>query len=303
MSLVDNSSDFWDLSKDIHREVESILVKVGILCRVFSRGKGNISLNKKLSTINSDGNPKYFLGGRHIQDVVGVRVVVYFSDDIPIVHELISNKLRLRSEDSVIDAPRGSEFTVTRYNLIFDISDKLVSGNGSLFEGRPIDKTFELQIRSVLSEGWHEVEHDLRYKNQGFWDESPELSRSLDGILATLETSEWCMGKVFDDLAYKHYKLSSIIPMLVLRLRLRVTSDLDDRILDVMICDNKLIKSFLRMDRVRIIKAISRMRIPANLNNCVYIWNLLQVNDQRIIEATPPLIMEKFEELGSKNLI
>ena len=30
------------------------------------------------------------------------------------------------------------------------------------FDAALIDNTYEIQLRTVLSEGWHEVEHDLR---------------------------------------------------------------------------------------------------------------------------------------------
>ncbi|MBK7959276.1 MAG: hypothetical protein IPK03_14995 [Bacteroidetes bacterium] len=28
-----------------------------------------------------------------------------------------------------------------------------------------VDSTFEVQLRTILSEGWHEIDHDLRYKS------------------------------------------------------------------------------------------------------------------------------------------
>lgn len=70
-----------------------------------------------------------------------------------------------------------------------------------------IDNTYEVQIRTILSEGWHEVEHDLRYKCKEEWNEFKEESRLLNGIYATLESSEWSMLTLFDRLSYSQYKI------------------------------------------------------------------------------------------------
>lgn len=48
---------------------------------------------------------------------------------------------------------------------------------------------------------------------------------SLNGIYASLENNEWAMIKIFDDLAYGHYKLSNLSEMFRQKLRLRFTSD------------------------------------------------------------------------------
>ncbi|MCO4883527.1 hypothetical protein, partial [Paraburkholderia caribensis] len=103
-------------------------------------------------------------------------------------------------KSSTIDLPSDSTFSVVRYNLIFRVSEDEEHSYGRLFNGQPIDTTFEVQIRTMLSEGWHEVEHDLRYKCKSHWDQQQDLSRTLNGVIATLETAEWSMTRVFDEL-------------------------------------------------------------------------------------------------------
>ena len=75
----------------------------------------------------------------------------------------------------------------------------------------PIDTTFEIQFRTVFFfEGWHEIEHDMRYKSllsdKEFWKGSEELSRILNCILANLELSDWSLVQLFEELSYNHYK-------------------------------------------------------------------------------------------------
>lgn len=61
-------------------------------------------------------------------------------------------------------------FMPTRLNLIFRMDDfcsrELVNVLKDIdgIDSSLIDCTYEIQLRTVLSEGWHEVEHDLRYK-------------------------------------------------------------------------------------------------------------------------------------------
>jgi ppGpp synthetase/RelA/SpoT-type nucleotidyltranferase len=105
---------------------------------------------------------------------------------------------------STIDRPERDQFSVTRYNLIFRLPGETADSFSRIKGNRPLDLTFEVQLRSILSEGWHEVEHDLRYKAKENWNGHDDLSRVLNGIVATLETSEWNMGRVFEELAYRH---------------------------------------------------------------------------------------------------
>jgi hypothetical protein len=55
------------------------------------------------------------------------------------------------------------------------------------------------------------------------WEGNEVESRKLNGIYATLETSEWTMIKIFDELAYKHYK-KNWNSMLRQKFRLRLTA-------------------------------------------------------------------------------
>lgn len=283
-------SEYKFIAEDIRKEVENHMDKCGIMCRVFGRGKSRTSLEKKIKS-----NPnKYTLEGKKIQDAIGIRVVLYFFEDIENVRKILESKYNFRENDSAIDKPNGAEFTVTRYNLIFDCNDYHCSAIKNIRRNTPIDCTFEVQIRSVLSEGWHEVEHDMRYKQKEYWENSQDLHRSLNGIAATLETSEWGMKKIFDDLAYRHYKEKNWKAMLWFKLRLRLNDEFNEEIKRIFDTKPELSKKFLRLERSKIIDAYCRssLMMPVNISNSVYIWNLLNVKDQEILDITPKLIVE-----------
>lgn len=284
-------SDFRHSAEHIRLEIERKLTSCGILCRVFARGKGHNSLSSKLASVLEDGaTAKYQVGKKHLQDAIGVRVVLYFSDDIEIVRRILCANYSVREES--IDTPTSEEFSVTRYNLVFEMPEIHCKEMQRIIHDRPIDTTFEAQIRSVLSEGWHEVEHDLRYKQKEHWEGSDDLSRALNGIVAALETSEWGMRKIFDDLAYRHYKKKNWEAMLNLKFRMRVSLGLDERLKAIFDEDNEVAKKFLRMDRAKVMLAYSEryISIPLTLANIIYILNSIGGISERISLITPSVI-------------
>ncbi|WP_202796549.1 hypothetical protein, partial [Thermophagus xiamenensis] len=63
-----------------------------------------------------------------------------------------------------------------------------------------IDNTFEVQLRTILSEGWHEVDHSLRYKCKDDWKDYPDQERLLNGIYAALETNDSTLKSLFREI-------------------------------------------------------------------------------------------------------
>ena len=237
---------------------------------------------------------KYTKGGRLIQDVIGIRVVLYFQEDIEIVKKELSKKYEYDEKSSTIDVPRTDQFSVTRYNLVYRLPDQFQENFCREILSFPIDETIEIQLRSMLSEGWHEVEHDLRYKSKSNWENQTDLSRALNGIMATLETSEWGMKKIFDDLAYRHYKNKNWAGMLQNKLRMRVDPTLSKNIIDLLNSDNNLAKELFRAEKANIIDLINKvkLKVPLNLDNLVFIWNHSNVKNKYITEITPSLMLE-----------
>lgn len=167
------------VAKDIEEQIISCLSQMGIMFRIFSRVKTIHSLKKKIFN-----NIKYGTNKR-IQDLIGIRVVLYFSDDIDIVHNVLSSLFTEREKDRSIDSLLEAEFCPVRYNIVYEIPTKSNFSVPNEFNEK-IDNTFEIQIRTVLSEGWHEVEHDLRYKCKDDWNGHNIESRKLNGVYAAI---------------------------------------------------------------------------------------------------------------------
>lgn len=278
--------------KEITASISSKLSDVGIMFRLFSRAKSQESLKKKL-----DSDPDYG-NGKKLQDLIGVRVVLYFNDDIDTVREIISSSFDERSKDVSIDENRNDEFKATRYNIVYSLDQNYTDSLNLKDESARIDNTFELQIRTIFSEGWHEVEHDLRYKCKSDWQGFDNESRRLNGVYATLETSEWTMIKIFDELAYSHYKNREWSAMFRQKFRLRFIDETLDENLLAIFEDKELVKRFFRLDRSKLIKDMSRKGFyyPMKLQNLIYFANIHKIKDERVTALIPAMMLEEMSD-------
>lgn len=294
-------------------DLKQILDKAGIYYRIFARQKSNNSIQKKLA-LKGD---KYRKCGEKMQDIIGVRIIFYFMEDVEIVNQYLHNHpLYLSDSDSKNDINKANRqvtgitnlddkiFMPTRLNLIFRMDEKQTRelqqelDNVQLeeFDSSLIDNTYEIQLRTVLSEGWHEVEHDLRYKTreESWWDTCDVESRMLNGIYATLETSERAMDHIFSSIAYKNYKQREWSAMLRNHLKLHTVDlhlpDILNKILD---SDRKLAKELFRVNRKKVIDVLLnlKMRYPLKMENILFLINrMLDVPSEKLKEKENEVI-------------
>lgn len=277
--------------KDIVKNITDTLNRIGIMYRIFSRSKGTRSLTKKIHS-----KSKYLEGKAKIQDLIGIRIVLYFPDDIQLVHRAMSATYVERRKDASIDDLDDNTFKPVRYNLVYELPNESLY-DLNLENSHCVDDTFELQIRTVLSEGWHEVEHDLRFKFQDDWRQSSTESRKLNGVYASLETNEWTMIRILEEVAYKHYKQKNWEAMLRQKLRLRIQDfELGEEVNQLFNSDIELAKKFFRVDREELISEMynKEFSYPLTIKNLVWFANTVFVRDETILGGTPEEFVEEF---------
>ena len=234
-----------------------------------------------------------------MQDLIGIRIALYFKDDIDICIEI------LKSNYTVIEMVRDEEksdiFSPMRLNLVCQMPENVSDALSSDLWEFPIDKTFEIQVRTIFSEGWHEVEQDLRYKNKSDWADHVDLSRNLNGILATLETCDWAIINVLDRLAYQKYKNQDWEAKMRNHLRMHLeNTPLSSAILTLLNKDNNLAKEFFRVDRKFILLQLSSEKmfmLPKRLDNIIYFANELIIKDSRITALIPEKLRERLDRV------
>ena len=158
--------------------VEERLKQSGLYYRLFSRIKTADSLERKYQIKDYNEEKK-------IQDLVGLRVDVYFEDDLRICRRMLEQIFSLvewaESEQKEV------EFKPVKINGVFRLPYYLKQQISPETWDMCIDDTVEIQIKTVFFEGWHEIEHDMKYKGGELWIGKDRFSRYFNSILATLE--------------------------------------------------------------------------------------------------------------------
>lgn len=265
-------------------QLQQSLDKTGIYYRLFSRIKSPSSFNKKLTKKRTEKGDSYLL-----QDLVGIRIVLYFLDDIDICDKLINETFKVDLPHCNISKPSKNTFNAIVYNYVCQLPNDIVQSIGeNIFVEYPIDKTFEIQIRTVFSEGWHEIEHDLRYKMEDAWKNHENSERTLNGIMATLETCNWSIIALFDDLAYQNYKSEEWEYMIRNKYRLHFSGNtINTELKDLMNNkENELAKKIFRIKREFVIPYF-RKGIPLELDNLIYVVCYLEKLDSLLTIPKP----------------
>lgn len=279
------------IANQLFTVIEREFDRVGLLQRIFYRVKSAESLDSKLKK----DPDKYSENGKKIQDLFGFRITLYFPDDLKIAQNILSTLFK--KIDQTVDEAENTTFDATRCNFIYELPHEVSEISSTLLSQPRVDSTFEVQYRTVLSEGWHEVEHDLRYKCKDDWREHDDLGRALNGILATLETSDWGMSKLFEDLSYRHYKNSNWDAMIRTKFRLRLSGVIQEQLKEHLSV-NELGKKLYRVNRDNLLTEVSKssLKMPINSNNIVYLCNYLFLKSQKITDLTPAPLLHMFDE-------
>lgn len=286
------------IERNLYRIISEEVSRYGILCRVFSRVKSKKSMEEKFSRKGIG----YYNQEKQMQDLFGIRVVVYFYEDLDFIEQLLSK--RFSEVDRNVEKGGLTEFKPLPRNIVYRLpkseEEKLNEIKLEYEDYRFVDTTFEIQLRSVLSEGWHEVDHVLRYKCHEEWIDIPEYDRMLNGIYATLETSDKALKALFDDVAYSHYKNHNITGMLRTKFRLDfMPSALSENLSKILSNDSHLWRKIQKIDRKEFLNALSESNIslPVTFDNIIYIINRLYLDNNEIRLSEPLNVRSDLNEL------
>jgi len=282
------------IEKQLKERLINELNRSGLLFRLFSRVKDKASILEKFD------RKSYSVDGDLMQDLFGFRITTYFSDDVKIVVELCQKLFE--KVELIYDEPEIDVFRPLRKNMICKLPKDL-SVTFEEFKSRNerfilIDGTFEIQFRTTLSEGWHEVDHLMRYKCKDDWAGLNIESRMLNGIYATLETNDQALKALFDDISYQHYKAKRWEAMIRNQFRLRFTlQPLDLRIVKYLNTNPQVGKRIFKLNRKKIIDTYinSSLTLQITFNSFVYFVNYCFLNDETILKLTPPIFLEELE--------
>ena len=265
---------------DLKRMISDRLEQCGMYFRVFSRIKTATSMARKFEQ-------KEYGEEHKLQDLVGVRINLYFDDDVDICRDIMERTFDVvgwstskRNED---------EFKPTKLNGVFRLPGYLKDEISQDTWDMCIDDTFEIQIKTMFFEGWHEIEHDMRYKGEELWRDFQGFSRYLNSILATLELCDKSMITLFEDLGHALYKSGRWSDMIKSHFRIKLGDvpmypEVEQLLNEDMAQVDNLAKRIYKTSKSFLVDQFLKRsrRTPINVNTIVAILNDSLFHDSRL---------------------
>lgn len=271
------------IASKLTSDISEQLSRSGIMFRIFSRVKTENSIRHKLEVKYADKKSR-------VQDMIGIRIVAYFQDDVDALalYYSVGDVVKKAIDEFDTSTFRPQRLNITN-RIPAEMAEDFIAALPAQFRDC-IEPTYEIQIRTVFSEGWHEVEHDLRYKCKEDWEGCEPYSRALNGIIATLETAEWNMKAIFADLARQNFSHANYTAMLRNKFHLRFKSEALSEGLDSFLKANRhLAEAALNVDRLIVVYTLLTHKADFDLtfDNLLFLINRIEMMDFDLMAMEP----------------
>lgn len=149
------------------------------------RVKSPGSAAEKLTRRDDDGRLKYPGGLDQLDDLIGVRVILFVESDIEAVAIALSNQFLCHDdEDKTAMMRKNGGIGYAGRHLTLEVPAVNPPRGCKDFAGQ----RFEVQIRTVLQHAWAEFEHDVRFK--GSSGDNAEISRAFTMASTLIELAD-----------------------------------------------------------------------------------------------------------------
>jgi ppGpp synthetase/RelA/SpoT-type nucleotidyltranferase/regulator of sirC expression with transglutaminase-like and TPR domain len=168
-------------------QVETLLENHHLHGSIKQRVKTLESLSEKLSHVTrSTGelNPT-------VRDVLGLRVVVPFQEEVERVVEL------LRQHFNIEQIERKSEKLTFREFAYDSVHVEIPLGKDLALPGC-CKQVVEVQVRTILQDAWAEVEHELIYKSHFRFPNNDSIRKKLAAVNASLSLADMIFQEIRD---------------------------------------------------------------------------------------------------------
>lgn len=269
--------EFEKITNTLEKSISEKMESAGLRYRIFSRTKSIQSLDNKIA--RPDKNYGFEEGQKLLQDMIGIRIVLYYVEDIDICKKMLTRTYQM-DDDWESYSTEVKEFKAQKTNGVFRIPQRYVKNEEFIsFRGEyPIDRTFEVQIRTMLFEGWHEVEHDVIYKEASvnesdFWEQHRKLNRRMSSVLATLELCDCTIHDIFDEVAKKAIEGQNWDLAIRSHFRFQFSDDgLNKKVKDYLSCNKGLTRKIFGLKKSDMIGTLVNDRNRKKLTMNRFLW-------------------------------
>jgi len=167
--------------RKLEARIEEAMAPLPSHPRIQGRLKSFESYFKKYIRLLKSGASIEDLG---ITDIIGIRIICPFLEDLAAVEELIKQKFKILEVERKGGDHTFREFGYESIHLLIAVPDDIIKKQKILGI-----ETAEIQIRTILQDAWAEVEHELIYKAEFSPFDNP-LKRKLAAVNATLSLAD-----------------------------------------------------------------------------------------------------------------
>lgn len=153
-----------------------------VTSRVKDREESIKKFSRKYQTFLEQAKLEYQIRD-HITDLIGVRVVCLYEDEVDRIGELMKNNFDVLEVTDKIKELESTEDAFGYKGLHMDL--KINDRRRSLPEYTPFASfRFELQIRTIVQDAWSVLDHKIKYKKAI----PAKLKRRINALAAQFET-------------------------------------------------------------------------------------------------------------------
>ncbi len=120
-----------------------------------------------------------------ITDLIGVRVVCLYEDELPKVAQLVRTHFEVIDVTDKVSAVQGTESSFGYKGLHLDLQLR-PSPSSQDPQGAHLAAPFELQVRTIIQDAWSVLDHRIKYKKSI----PPELKRRINVLSALFELAD-----------------------------------------------------------------------------------------------------------------
>ena len=172
-----SSLEYQQQLQQIVAELLSVLRTIPVKSHVKCRVKSFAEYYRKWTS----------LGGTEqtpIGDMLGVRIICPFLDDVRVVEKALAGKLRIAEVDHKGANHSFREFGYESTHLVLELDRDTIS-----HQLPGVAPVCEIQLRTILQDAWAEVEHELIYKFESSIP-TDQIRRKLAALNANLSLSD-----------------------------------------------------------------------------------------------------------------
>jgi ppGpp synthetase/RelA/SpoT-type nucleotidyltranferase len=178
--------EYEKILRDISLEIRNILAKENINPTIKQRVKTFDSYFDKILNLHKEGKKSF-----KIKDIIGIRIICPFLEDLDLVENLISENFTISNIQRKGDNSSFAEFGYDSIHMQIELSS-------SVKEKIPYTiNACEIQLRTTLQDAWAEIEHELIYKADYSLLHNT-IKKKLASLNATLTLSDIIFQEIRD---------------------------------------------------------------------------------------------------------